>query len=236
VVWKVGRGLRASTQILRHGFDPSLSVGSARPAVFRSSTYVFSSPEAAERAFNIATGRAPREAGEKVDLIYARLNHPNAEILENQIVPLETGAEEAVVFNSEMAATMTALLAFLQPGQTVIYTVPAYGDTQHLIRDFLSQWGINGIAVPAGNSELLETAIRSATNLGMVLVETPANPTLVMTDIRRACDVMASRNAGSAGSRPLVMVDNTLLGPAFQHPLALGADLVLYSERNISPA
>jgi len=75
--------LRPSTRVLTHGFDPSLSVGSARPAVFRSSTYVFSSPEAAERAFNVAAGRAQLLDGEQVDLIYSRLNHPNAEILED---------------------------------------------------------------------------------------------------------------------------------------------------------
>src|SRR5882724_7598275 len=102
--------LRPSTRVLTHGFDPSLSVGSARPAVFRSSTYVFSSPEAAERAFNVAAGRAQLLDGEQVDLIYSRLNHPNAEILEDQIVSLESGAEAALGFNSGMAAIMTTLL------------------------------------------------------------------------------------------------------------------------------
>src|SRR5215469_2084537 len=135
------KGLRATTKILTRGFDPSLSVGSARPAVFRSSTYVFSSPEAAERAFDIANGRAFPETDEKIDLIYARLNHPNAEILEAQTVPLEPGAEAAVVFNSGMAAIVTSLLTFLQPGQTVVYTVPIYGGTQHFLRDYLPEWG-----------------------------------------------------------------------------------------------
>jgi methionine-gamma-lyase len=223
------RNLRADTRILTQGFDPRLSVGSARPAVFRSSTYVFTSPEAAERAFDIASGRMAPEPGEKVDLIYSRLNHPNAEILENQIVPLEAGAAEAVVFNSGMAAVMTALLVFLKPGQSVVYTVPAYGGTQHLIRDHLSAWGIQGIAVPAGKMNRLEDAIQSAPRLGMVLIETPANPTLVMTDIQKTCRAVASLEHASDTSRPLVMVDNTLLGPAFQHPLTLGADLVLYS-------
>ena len=62
-------GARPQTAILTRGFDPHLSVGSARPAVFRSSTYVFSSPEAAERAFAVASGRAQPEEGESVDLI-----------------------------------------------------------------------------------------------------------------------------------------------------------------------
>ncbi len=81
--------VRPPTAVLTRGFDPRLSVGSARPAVFRSSTYVFSSPEAAERAFQIALGRARPEPGEDVELIYSRLSHPNAEIAEDQLVPLE---------------------------------------------------------------------------------------------------------------------------------------------------
>src|SRR3989442_11868743 len=96
--------VRPRTAVLTLGFDPSLSVGSARPAVFRSSTYVFSSPEAAERAFDIMGGRAGLEEGEKPDLVYSRFSHPNAEILEDQIVPLETGATSAAAFNSGMAA------------------------------------------------------------------------------------------------------------------------------------
>ena len=94
--------LRPETDVLTRGFDPSLSVGSARPAVFRSSTYVFSSPEAAERAFDIMGGRAERTPEESVDLVYSRFNHPNAQILEEQILPLEPGAQTAAAFNSGM--------------------------------------------------------------------------------------------------------------------------------------
>ena len=217
--------LRPRTQILTHGFDPRLSVGSARPAVFRSSTYVFSTPEAAERAFAVATGREEPAAGEGTELIYSRLNHPNAEILEDQVVPLERGAKDAVVFNSGMAATMTALLTLMRPGQTVIYTVPAYGGTQHFIAEHLASWGVKNIPVAAGKGDDLDRAIRSTADVGAVLIETPANPTLVMTDIRRAANVVAELGS----SHPPVIVDNTLLGPTFQHPLTLGADLVIYS-------
>src|SRR6516225_4490017 len=95
-----GGALHPRTAVLMRGFDPSLSVGSARPAVFRSSTYVFESPEAAEHAFAIINGRIKPEDGERADLIYSRFSHPNAEILEDQIVPLEAGAQYAAVFNS----------------------------------------------------------------------------------------------------------------------------------------
>ncbi|HEY2845295.1 MAG TPA: aminotransferase class I/II-fold pyridoxal phosphate-dependent enzyme [Bryobacteraceae bacterium] len=218
-------GLRSSTEVLSRGFDPRLSVGSARPPVFRSSTYVFSSPEAAERAFDLVAGRAHPQSGEQPDLIYSRFNHPNAEIFESQIVPLEKGAHAALVFNSGMAAITTALFTFLRPGDSILYTVPIYGGTQSLIEGFLDAWGVSGVAVPAGDSTAMDRAIRETPNLRVVLIETPANPTLVMTDIRRATQAASAR----AGEPPLVMVDNTLLGPTFQHPLEHGAHLVLYS-------
>ena len=218
-------GLRSSTEVLTRGFDPRLSVGSARPPVFRSSTYVFSSPESAERAFDLVAGRAKPEPGEQPDLIYSRFNHPNAEIFEDQIVPLEKGAQAAIVFNSGMAAITTALFTFLQPGDAVLYTIPIYGGTQSFIEGFLQAWGISGTAVQAGDTAAIEGAIGSTPNLRVVLIETPANPTLTMTDIRSASAAGAKRS----GKSPLVMVDNTLLGPTFQHPLDRGADLVLYS-------
>src|SRR6516225_4806854 len=108
--------VRPRTAVLTRGFDPALSFGSARPAVFRSSTYVFATPADAERAFSVMAGRVETEDGERPDLIYSRFSHPNAEILEDQIVPLEPGAQAAGVFNSGMAAIMTAFFAYARPG------------------------------------------------------------------------------------------------------------------------
>lgn len=214
------------TAVLTKGFDPKLSVGSARPAVFRSSTYVFSTPEAAERAFDVATGRARAVPGEHVELIYARINHPNAQILEDQVVPLEAGAQGALVFNSGMAAIMTSLMAYLRPGDAIVHTVPLYGGTQRAIDEFLPAWGVTTKAVRAGDHPALAQALAETKNVKVVFIETPANPTLVMTDLRRAatlCDQYAH------GPRPIIMVDNTFLGPTFQHPLTLDTDIVLYS-------
>jgi cystathionine beta-lyase/cystathionine gamma-synthase len=216
--------VRPPTAVLTRGFDPRLSVGSARPAVFRSSTYVFTSPEAAERAFAIALGKAHPAEGESVDLIYSRLSHPNAEILEDQIVPLEPGAQGAAVFNSGMAALSTVFLTFCPPGSSFVYTTPLYGGTQHLIHQLIEPLGVHGVAVPAGDTSALRAAIAAAPNLRLVLIETPANPTLRMSDVGAAW-----AEARALPHPPLVVVDNTLLGPAFQHPLALHADLVVYS-------
>jgi cystathionine beta-lyase/cystathionine gamma-synthase len=212
------------TAVLTRGFDASLSVGSARPAVFRNSAFVFESPEAAERAFAITTGKIQPDKGMRADLIYSRFSHPNAEILEDQIVPLEAGARHAAVFNSGMAAITTALFAYARPNSAIIYTTPLYGGTTDLIRGFLAPLGVTGTPVPPGDSDALETAIRNARDLCIVLLETPANPTMIMLDIERAASAAAGRP-----DRPVVMVDNTLLGPTFQHPLLLGADLCLYS-------
>ena len=216
--------VRPNTAVLTRGFDPSLSFGSARPAVFRSSTYVFPSPEAAERAFAITTGKIQPEHGERADLIYSRFSHPNSEILEDQIVPLEAGATHAAVFNSGMAAIMTAFFACARPNSSIVYTTPLYGGTTGLIHNFLEPFGVRGVPVHSGDTEGIDRAIRAASDCSIVYLETPANPTLIMTDIERAAHA-----AHENPSHPVVIVDNTFLGPTFQHPLLLGADLTVYS-------
>jgi cystathionine beta-lyase/cystathionine gamma-synthase len=140
------------------------------------------------------------------------------------VVPLEKGATAAAVFNSGMAAISTLFTTFCAPGASFVYTTPLYGGTQHLIHQLLEPWGMRGIPVRAGDTAGIRTAIAGAQNLKLVLIETPANPTLLMTDVTDAV-----RAAAGHRERPLVAVDNTFMGPAFQHPLPLGADLVVYS-------
>ena len=216
--------VRPETAVLTRGFDPRLSVGSARPPVYRSSTYVFSSPEAAERSFGIVLGKVRPLDGEVPDLIYARLNHPNAQILEDQLVPLERGATAAAVFNSGMAAIFTVIMGFLDRGRSLLYTQPLYGGTQHLIHQVLEPLGFTANGARAGDTNGITQTIEATGDLGLVLIETPSNPTLAMTDIARAAEA-ARRHP----NRPLLAIDNTLLGPTFQHPLVHRADLVIYS-------
>ena len=216
--------VRPETAVLTRGFDPQLSVGSARPPVYRTSTYVFSSPEAAERAFGIVLGKIRPLNGEAPDLIYARLNHPNAQILEDQLVPLERGATAAAVFNSGMAAIFTVIMGFLDRGRSLLYTQPLYGGTQHLVHQVLEPLGFKAKAVRAGDTDGLTRAIEQSDDLGLALIETPSNPTLVMTDIATAAEAVRRHP-----NRPLLAIDNTLLGPTFQHPLVHRADLVIYS-------
>jgi methionine-gamma-lyase len=221
---KISYRVRPETAVLTRGFDPTLSVGSARPPVYRTSTFVFPSPEAAERAFAIVLGRERAQGEDRPDLIYARLNHPNAEILEEQLVPLERGATTAAVFNSGMAAISSVLFAFLERGASVVYTQPLYGGTQHLIHQLIEPLGFSARGVAAGDAAALSRAIDETSDLKLVLIETPANPTLLMTDIQLAAEAVRRHP-----KRPLLAVDNTLLGPTFQHPIARGADLVIYS-------
>ncbi len=216
--------VRPETAVLTRGFDPKLSVGSARPAVFRSSTYVFSSPESAARAFDIALGRAKPTPDESVDLIYSRLSHPNAEILEDQLVPLERDATEAAVFNSGMAAISSIFLTFCPPGSGVVHTTPLYGGTQLFLDAMLTPLGVRFGVADAGDGKALGATIARMKGLKVVFLESPANPTLRMTDIAAVVEA-----AHAHPDRPLVVVDNTFLGPAFQHPLSLGVDLVVYS-------
>src|SRR5262245_7997066 len=216
--------VRPSTAVLTRGFHPRLSLGSARPAAFRSSTYVFTTPESAQRAFEVALGKSSPAPDESVELIYARLNHPNAEILEDQIVPLEKEAAAAAVFNSGMAAISTVFLSLCVPGESFVHTTPVYGGTHHPLGPLLGPLGFRGFGVPAGDGVALDRAIRETAGLRLVFLETPANPTLRMTDIRRAVETTRRHAPGAT-----VAVDNTFLGPAFQHPLALGADLAIYS-------
>jgi cystathionine beta-lyase/cystathionine gamma-synthase len=198
------------TEVLTAGFDPRLSVGSVRPAVFRSSTYVFRSPESAERAFDIAHGRSARRPGEDVDLIYSRISHPNAEILEEQLLPLEKGAGAAAVFNTGLSALGACFFRYLRPGDALLFTEPLYGGTLHLIHDLLAPLGIRIVPVAAGDTAGMTAAILATERLKLVLVETPANPTLTMADIGAAV-----RAARRRKERPVVAVDNTFLGPVF---------------------
>jgi cystathionine beta-lyase/cystathionine gamma-synthase len=123
-----------------------------------------------------------------------------------------------------MAAIATCCFAVLPRGSALLHTQPLYGGTQHLVHQLLEPLGFAVAGVPAGDRDALARAAASLSELALVFVETPANPTLRMTDIAHAVEVARSHPA-----KPLVTVDNTFLGPTFQHPIEIGADLAVYS-------
>ncbi len=101
-----------------------------------------------------------------------------------------------------MAAIFTVMLAFLERGGSLIYTQPLYGGSQHLIHQVIEPLGFDARGVPAGNTKALTDAIEQANNLSLVLIETPANPTLVMTDIAQAsAAIRRTAEARTAGDR-----------------------------------
>lgn len=216
------------TSAVTEGYDPSLSVMAARPPIYPVSTYCFHSAAEAQHFFDLALGRVqdgPDEHG--AGLIYARLNNPNAEMFEDLLVPLEKGAAGAASFASGMAAITSTFLAFLRPGDVVLHTRPIYGGTDHVLNHMLPPFGITTRGVDAGDADAMAREAEAiGDRLAMIYVETPGNPTLIMTDIAAASEV-ARRHRGQR--RVLTVVDNTFLGPVFQSPLVHGADLVVYS-------
>ncbi|WP_421763773.1 cystathionine gamma-synthase family protein [Ekhidna sp.] len=215
--------------MMSYGFKPELSEGAIKPPIFQTSTFVFRSAEHGKAFFEQAYGLREKDEGEELGLIYSRLNNPDLEILENRLT-LWDQAEEAAVFESGMGAITTALLQFLAPGDLLVHSNPIYGGTDHFVKHMLPKFGINILGFdPDQSKEEIEEMIEASghsSRLKMIYVETPANPTNDLIDLEM-CRAVADRFAGE--EKPLVAVDNTYMGPLWQHPLKQGADLVLYS-------
>lgn len=228
--------LKPETQMMSYGYDPFMSEGAVKPPVFLTSTYAFKSAEDGEEFFHVVAGRKPAPEGEAAGLVYSRFNHPNMEIVEDRLALYEK-SEQSAVFASGMGAISTTFLAFLRPGDVIIHSQPLYGGTETLITNVISQFGITPIGFTNdedGQSlrDALvhgqEAAQKSGGKVGMVYIETPANPTNALFDfsmIAGALDAFESEH----GSRPISVCDNTMLGPVFQTPIEHGIDLTVYS-------
>ena len=224
-----GRPLHTESLMMSYGYDPQLSEGSLKPPIFQTSTFVFKSAEDGKAFFELAYGLRERGPAEEPGLIYSRINNPDLEMLEDRLA-LWDEAESCLTFSSGMAAISTTLLTFLRPGDVVVHSEPIYGGTEFLVHNILPQFGIRRVGFLAGAPGALDQAVEEARALGrigMLYLETPANPTNALVDIAEAAAV--ARSLEVDGRRPLVAVDNTFLGPLWQRPLRHGADLVLYS-------
>ena len=226
--------LAPETLMMGYGYDPSLSEGAIKAPIFQASTFVFKSALDGKRFFEVAYGLREKDPDEALGLIYSRINNPNLEILEDRLSVWDD-ADRALVFASGMAAISTAMFALSRPGDVIVYTAPAYGGTEYLFDRILPRYGVTARAVPASEGpEALRQAINDAGSLAAkrggrlaaVFIETPANPTNELVDIAQA-----ARDCAALGQaeRPVLAVDNTFLGPMWQRPLELGADLALYS-------
>jgi cystathionine beta-lyase len=149
---------------------------------------------------------------------YTRSGNPTRTLVEQQLADLEGGAE-ACAFASGMAA-LTALTRLLESGQEIIAGDDLYGGTVRLLEQILPRQGINVRYVDTTRVEAVRTALNLRTKL--ILVETPTNPLLHICDIRGTAQI--AREA-----KVLFAVDNSMLSPVLQQPLALGADVVVHS-------
>ncbi len=150
---------------------------------------------------------------------YSRVGNPTVAALEAQLGALEE-TEHALAFSSGLAAETTLLLATLRAGDHIACGRAAYGGTVRLLRETLAGLGVEASFFDSTNPAALAAAIRP--NTKVVFVETPANPTLALTDIEGA-----ARLAHTAGA--ILVVDNTFLTPVLQRPLDLGADVCVSS-------
>lgn len=192
---------RLATQALHAGAVPDPATGALLVPIYQTTTY--------------------RQAGvgRHKGYTYSRSANPTVSALEARLAALE-GAEHATCHASGLAATTVLALGLLAAGERVVLGDVVYGGTVRLFRDVLARFGVAATYVDTADLDALAAAL--ATPAKLVFVETPANPTLKLTDIAGAAAL-----AHAAGT--LLVVDNTLLTPAHQRPLGLGADLVLHS-------
>jgi methionine-gamma-lyase len=225
-----GRELKPESLMMSYGYDPMLSEGAVKPPIFQTSTFAFENAEAGKAFFEIAYGLRVKGPTEELGLIYSRLNNPDLEVLEDRLT-LWDQAEAAAVFQSGMAAIATTLLSFVRPGDVLIASEPLYGGSDYLIKHVLPEFGVTPVCFHAGLPiEEAATLVRERAGdkrVSAALIETPANPTNALVDIQGTAEMVHS--FGTGDHRPVLIVDNTFLGPVFQHPIKHGADLVVYS-------
>ncbi|MFW5660061.1 MAG: cystathionine gamma-synthase family protein [Oceanicaulis sp.] len=225
------RPLSPETLMMSYGFDAKLSEGSIKPPIFQTSTFAFATAEEGAAFFRVMGGRAQAGDPAQAGLLYSRFNNPNMEVLEDRLT-LFDGSEDALVFSSGMGAISTVIMGHCHSGDVVLQSTPLYGGTETLIRSILPQYGIASHDFFAGAREdEIRKEIEEARKKGliaMIYTETPTNPTNEVVDLQ-LMSKLADELEAEQGRRPVVVVDNTILGPIGQTPLAHGADIAVYS-------
>ncbi|HEV8629937.1 MAG TPA: PLP-dependent transferase [Thermoanaerobaculia bacterium] len=190
-----------ATTALHAGRVPDPVTGALLPPIYQTTTFV------------------QKKVGEHLGYTYSRSGNPTVSALERRLAALEGGAH-ALCFSTGLAATVALALGLLRAGDRVVLSAVVYGGTYRLFRDLLAGFGVVTDTVDSSDNEALARTL--ATPARLLLVESPANPTLRLTDLARAAEL-----GHAAGA--VVVVDNTLLTPVLQRPLELGADIVLHS-------
>lgn len=189
------------------GFEDPL--GSAVTPIYQTSTFKFENAEHGAKCFS----------GEEKGYIYTRIGNPTIEELENSVAVLE-GGFGGIATSSGMAAVNTVYLAYLASGKHLVAHNSLYGPSRAIMESLYPRFGVESSFIDATNIENVRKAIKPNTSL--IYLETPANPTIGLTDIAAIAALAHEHNIP-------VCVDNTFCSPYLQKPLDLGADIVLHS-------
>ena len=194
---------------LVHAGDFKDEFGSAVTPIYQTSTFAFKNAQHGADLF----------AGKEKGYIYTRIGNPTINTLEDKLAQLENGYR-GVALASGMAAVSTLYAALLKTGDHMVSTGAVYGPSRAVMESIFAGFGVESTYTDTSVIENIEKAIKPNTKL--LYLETPANPTIQLTDIKAACKIAKKHNV-------LVCVDNTFSSPVLQKPLDLGADIVLHS-------
>jgi O-succinylhomoserine sulfhydrylase len=197
-----------ATKLIRGGLARSQYMETAE-ALYLTQGFTYDSAEGADRRFS----------GEDPGFVYSRFNNPTVKMFEDRLALLE-GAEVCRAQATGMASIHAALMGLVRAGDHVVAGRALFGSCRWLIAEWLPRFGVETTFVDATDPKAWEAAIRPGTKA--VLIETPSNPVLEITDIRAVSEM-----AHAVGAK--VIVDNVFATPIFQQPLTLGADIVVYS-------
>jgi len=197
-----------ATRLVRGGLERTAFGETAEP-IFLTQSYVYPSAEAADARF----------AGSEPGFIYTRYGNPTILAFEERLALLE-GAEYCRAFASGMAAIQMAIMGLVRAGDHIVAGKALFGSCRWILQNWAPRFGVETTLVDAPDLEQWRNAMRP--NTRCVLIETPANPLLELTDIRAVAEL-----AHGVGAK--VVVDNVFATPVFQRPLELGADVVAYS-------
>ena len=207
------RGSRADHQLetrtIHAAAEVDAATGAVAPPLYQTSTFAFT---------DCAQG-AHRFDGTEDGYIYTRLGNPTTDRLERAIAELERGVG-SITTSSGMAALCTTLFGVLGQGDHMVGTSSVYGPSRAVVERHFSRFGVASTFVDTSDLEAVRAAIRPDTKL--VFIETPANPTVVLTDIAAVARIAHEHGA-------LLLVDNTFASPILQRPVEYGADLVMHS-------
>lgn len=201
---------RFNTQAIHAGYRRDSDFGALATPIYQTSTFTFTS---ADHAMGVFSGDIP-------GYDYTRAGNPTVRVFEEKIAQLE-GGEDAVATSSGMGAISSALLGLLRSGDHIVCGNTVYGCTDVVMREILPSLDITVTFVDTADLSAVEQAIQS--NTKMIYFETPANPTMHVTDIA----AVAALKQAHPGIR--IVVDNTFAPPPIQCPLKLGADVVVHS-------